>query len=122
MQKFARSYLGKSLSDFLQIWYIAFLSRRVPPQLTHSHAAFRKRSSITAKVMGLIYAVQCHFIMRHVFLPTLATPILASCFYQSLPLISFVLHSFLRYYIGDDLWYAHYGFSVGPGQVQCLCV
>ena len=30
---------------------------------------------------------------------------------QSLPLISFVLNSFIHYCIGDNLWYADYGFS-----------
>ena len=29
-----------------------------------------------------------------------------------LPKVTFVLHSFLHYRIGDDLWYARYGFSV----------
>ena len=43
---------------------------------------------------------------------------LASWFYQSLPLFSFVLHSFLPYHVGDDLWYVHYDFSVSETWVR----
>ena len=39
---------------------------------------------------------------------TTAAPMLASWFYQSLSLFSFVLHSFLYYHVGGNL---HYGFS-----------
>jgi len=52
---------------------------------------------------------QCHFVRRCAFSPTAAAPVLASWFYQSLPLFSFVLHSFLPYRIGDNLRYVHYG-------------
>ena len=37
--------------------------------------------------------------------PTVAAVILASQFYQSLPLFSYVLKSFLHFVEGDDLWY-----------------
>ena len=44
-------------------------------------------------------------------MPTAAAPVLASWFYQNLPLFSFVLHSFLPYCIRDDLRYMHFGFG-----------
>ena len=44
---------------------------------------------------------------------------LASWFYQSLPLFSFVLHSFLPYCVDDNLRYAHYSFGVRLEQEQC---
>ena len=31
-RNFAHSYLGNSLCDFLQIWYVVFLGRQAPPQ------------------------------------------------------------------------------------------
>ena len=43
-------------------------------------------------------------------LPAAATAILASWFYQSFSLFLFMLHFFLRYSIGDDLWYSCHGF------------
>ena len=55
---------------------------------------------------------QCCFVKRRAFSPTAEVPMLASWFYQSLPLFSFVLYSFLHYRIGSNLWYAHHGFSV----------
>ena len=45
------------------------------------------------------------------FYRTSATPMLASWFYQSLPLFSSILLSFLHYGTGDDLRYTHHGFS-----------
>jgi len=59
--------------------------------------------SIMAIATGLIFFTKKHCL--YVFLPTAAAPMLASWFYQSLPLLSFVLHSFLHYCIGDDLRY-----------------
>ena len=52
---------------------------------------------------------QRRFVSRRAFLPTLAAPMLASWFYQSLTLFSFVLYSFLHYWVGDDLQYTRYG-------------
>ena len=74
------------LTDWLTIWLI-------PSD---------KCNSITTKVTGLISSlhVQRHFIPRCAFSPTAAAPMLASWFYQSLPLFSF---SFLHYHVGDDL-------------------
>jgi len=46
-------------------------------------------------------------------LPTAAAPVLAS-WYQSLPLFSFELHSFIHCRVGDDLWYARYVFGARP--------
>ena len=51
-------------------------------------------------------------------MPTAAAPMLASWFYQSLPLFSFVVHSFLHYCVDDDLRYARYGFSVRPDKYR----
>jgi len=62
--------------------------------------------------------VQRHFILRLAFSSTAAAPKLTSWFYQSSPLFSFVLHSFLHCHIGDDLRYAHYGFNAKLRQVQ----
>ena len=48
-------------------------------------------NSITAKAMGLVSSLfNIASSLRHVFSPTTATPMLASWFYQSLPLFSFV--------------------------------
>jgi len=55
------------------------------------------------------FTAQCCFVPRRAFLPTAAAPMLASWFYQSLPLFSFV---FLPNRVGDNSWYMHYGFSV----------
>ena len=60
-----------------------------------------KRNSITAKATGLIFALLDVASSQDVpFLPTAAAPMFASWFNQSLPLFSFVLHSFLPYRIG----------------------
>ena len=47
---------------------------------------------------------------------------LASRFYQSSPLFSFVFHSFLPYHVGDDMWYACNGFGVGAVLAGALVV
>jgi len=59
---------------------------------------------------------QRHFVLRCAFLPTAAAPMLSSWFYQSLPLFSFVLHSFLPYNIDDDLVHTCYGFVAWLGK------
>ena len=43
----------------------------------------------------------------------------ASWYYQSSPLFFSVLHSFLPYHVGDDLWYTCYGFGARFRSVQC---
>jgi len=69
-----------------------------------------KRNSIMAVATGLISSLFNVASSGDVpFSPTAAAPVLAS---QNLPLFSFVLHSFLPYHVGGDLWYAHYGFGV----------
>jgi len=65
-----------------------------------------------AKTTGLIFfTAQRRFIWKRAFSPTAAAPVLASWFYQSLPLFSFELHSFIDCCVGDDLQYARYGFG-----------
>ena len=75
-----------------------------------------KCNSIMAVATGLIFHCSMLLVLRHAFLPTTAAPMLASWFYQSLPLFSFVLHSFLQHRKGDDLRYVHYGFSTRLGK------
>ena len=62
--------------------------------ITHLLIPSDKRNSITAKL--IFFTVQCRFIPRHALLPISALPSLPSWLYQSLPLISFVFHSFLH--------------------------
>ena len=70
-----------------------------------------KHNSIMGIATGLISSLfNCYFVPRRVFSPT-AVPVLESRFYQSLPLFSFMLHSFLPYHVGDHLPYACYGFG-----------
>ena len=77
-----------------------------------------KRNSITATATQSWFLYQHCFIPRHAFLPITAAPMLSSRFYQSLLLFSFVLHSFLLYHVGDELWYACYGFSARLGKCR----
>ena len=60
--------------------------------------------------MDLIFALFNVASSRDVL--TAAAPMHASLFYQSLPLFLFVLHSFLHCRVGEDLWYARYGFGI----------
>ena len=68
-----------------------------------------KRNLIMAVPTGLI-SLLLNFSL-HLF-TTAAAPTLASWFYQSLPLFSFVLHLFLHHHVDDDLQFMCYGFSV----------
>ena len=76
-----------------------------------------KCNSITAKLWPwfLHSSTRC-FVPRRAFSPTAAAPMLASWFYQSLPLFSFVLHYFLHYRIGNNLQYS--GFH---GRLKIAC-
>ena len=58
------------------------------------------------------FTVQHCLVPRCAFSPTTAAPMLASLFYQSSPLFSFVLYSSFHYCIGDDLQYVRYVFNV----------
>ena len=74
-----------------------------------------KHNSIMGIATGLISSLfNCYFVPRRVFSPT-AVPVLESWFYQTLPLFSFMLHSFLPYHVGDNFWHARYGFGAGLG-------
>ena len=83
-----------------------------------------KRVSITAKAMSLIFALLNVTLSSDVpFNQPAAVPKLASWFYQSLSLFSFVLHSILHCCVDDDLKYACYGFSASSGAsyvIPCL--
>ena len=69
-------------------------------------------------IFTLLYSGVRHFVPRRAFLLTAAAPMLASWFYRSLSLFSFV-YSILYCCIGDDLRYVHYGFDARLRQVQC---
>ena len=70
-----------------------------------------KRNLIISIATGLISSLfNCYFVPRCAFSPTVV-PVLESWFYSSLPLFSFVFHSFLPYHVGDHLLYACYGFG-----------
>jgi len=60
-----------------------------------------KHNSEMVKATGLISS--CRFVPRCALSPNAAAPMLASWFYQSLPLLSFALHSFLHYLC--TIWY-----------------
>ena len=64
-----------------------------------------------------VFTIQQRFAPRRALLPTAAALVLELWFYQSLPLVSFVLHSFLPYRIGDNLKDTCYGFSVRLDEV-----
>jgi len=61
-----------------------------------------------AMAIGLIFSLTN--IEKCGFSPTAAAPMLALWFYQRLPLFTYV-----HYRVGDQLQYAHYGFSVKLG-------
>jgi len=73
------------------------------PKLSDYLMPSDKRNWITAGYGLDIFTVQHCFIPRCAFLPTAAAPMLASWFYQSLPLFSFIVHSLFHYRVGDDL-------------------
>ena len=49
---------------------------------------------------------------------TAAAPMLASWLYQSLPLLSFAIHSFLPYHVNEKLRCTRYGFGAILKKVQ----
>jgi len=74
--------------DFCRIFYW------LTDWLLHLLMPSDKRNSITVRLRLDFCTVWCHFIPRCAFLPTTAAPVLASRFYQSLPLFSTVLFCF----------------------------
>ena len=69
-------------------------------------------------IMAIDFFTVPSLISKTAFLSTTAASMLASWFYQSLPLFSFVFRSLLHYHIGDLLQYACYGFSVNLGSAN----
>ena len=108
--KLVRNFLFNRIhTDWLMEGPTDQWTNRLTNWLTNLLIRSYKCNSIMAITTGLISSL--FNVTLSVDLPTAAAPTLASWFYQSLPLFSIVLHSFLHYCVGDNLQCTCYGFS-----------